>query len=46
MSEAATSSKVTPMGQAKPLQVLVAGKVTRVRRHEKFFYTTILPREG
>lgn len=41
MSETAVSSKVTPMGQ-KPLQVFIAGKVTRVRRHEKFFYTTII----
>lgn len=41
MSEA-VSSKVAPIGQAKPLQVLVAGKITRVRRHEKFFYTTVI----
>lgn len=41
MSEAA-SSKVAAIGNAKALQVLVAGKVTRVRRHEKFFYTTVI----
>lgn len=40
MSEVA--SKVAPLNQQKPLQVLVAGKITRVRRHEKFFYTTII----
>jgi hypothetical protein len=42
MSEPAVSSKVAPIGSVKPLQVHVAGKITRVRRHEKFFYTTII----
>lgn len=41
MSEA-VANKVAAIGQLKPLQVYVAGKVTRVRRHEKFFYTTII----
>lgn len=40
MSEA--SAKVAPLTQQKPLHVLVAGKITRVRRHEKFFYTTVI----
>lgn len=40
MSEVA--NKVAPLNQQKPLMVLVAGKITRVRRHEKFFYTTII----
>lgn len=40
MSEA--SQKVAQIAQAKPLQVVIAGKITRVRRHEKFFYTTVI----
>lgn len=40
MSEAST--KVAQLSQQKPLVVLVAGKITRIRRHEKFFYTTII----
>lgn len=40
MSEAV--QKVTPLSQAKPLQVHIVGKITRVRRYEKFFYTTVI----
>lgn len=40
MSEAA--AKVAMVGAAKALHVRIVGKVTRVRRHEKFFYTTII----
>lgn len=40
MSEVAV--KITPQSAAKPLQVAIIGKVTRVRRYEKFFYTTII----
>lgn len=37
------SEKVAAIGSAaKPLHVVIAGKITRVRRHEQFFYTTII----
>lgn len=29
-------------GNVKPMVVVIAGKITRVRRHEQFFYTTII----
>lgn len=39
----ATLEKVTPMaGQVRPMAVLIAGKVLRVRRHETFTYTTVI----
>lgn len=41
MSEVQVSSKVATVG-LKPLQVHIAGKIVRVRRHEKFFYTTVI----
>lgn len=35
--------KVAPLASSvKPLSVVVAGKVTRVRRHEQHTYTTII----
>lgn len=40
MSEVA--AKVQPLNALKPRQVLIMGKVLRVRRYEKFFYTTII----
>ncbi|WP_404995480.1 single-stranded DNA-binding protein [Cupriavidus pauculus] len=40
MSEAA--AKVQPLAKQKPRQVLIEGKVLRVRRHEQFFYTTVI----
>lgn len=33
---------LSSMHQPKPLQVLVVGKVTRSRRFEQFFYTTVI----
>lgn len=39
----AVVDKVAPLGSSvKPLSVVIAGKVTRVRRHEQFTYTTII----
>lgn len=39
----ANPEKVSAIGGAlKPLIVAIVGKVTRVRRHEQFFYTTII----
>ena len=42
MSEVQAASKVANIGQAKPRIVFVVGKIIRVRRHEKFFYTTVI----
>jgi hypothetical protein len=42
MSEQATAARVAPMNGVRPLLVSVAGKVTRVRRYEKHFYTTVI----
>lgn len=36
------SAKGVTGATVKPLQVAVMGKVTRVRRYEKFFYTTVI----
>jgi hypothetical protein len=41
MSEVA-AVKPLPQVALKPLQVAVVGKVVRVRRYEKFFYTTVI----
>jgi len=39
----AAESKVAAISaQQKPMLVVVAGKITRVRRHEQFFYTTVI----
>lgn len=39
----ATAEKVAAIGaQQKPLQTLIVGKIVRVRRHEQFFYTTVI----
>lgn len=39
----AVVDKVAPLGSSvKPLSVVIAGKVTRVRRHEQFTYTTVI----
>lgn len=39
----ASLEKVAPItGQARPMAVLIAGKVMRVRRHESFTYTTVI----
>lgn len=40
MSEVA--AKVQPLNALKPRQVQIVGKVLRVRRYEKFFYTTVI----
>lgn len=41
MSEVA-ALKPGEKAQVKPLQTVIAGKITRIRRHEKFTYTTVI----
>jgi hypothetical protein len=38
----AVVEKAPIAGAVRPLQVTIVGKVTRVRRHESFTYTTII----